>query len=89
MADKLLQKYEKVVKALIPSTPDDSDSSGQMALITIDPALPCFLCNQPATDALVTPAPDQFPSSGTPWLTFPICAACEERQVKSQSAGTS
>ena len=85
MTDRLPQKYQNVAKALIPYT-SQSESSGQMALISIKPALPCFLCNQPASDALIAPAPDKFPSAGTSWLTFPICSACEERQVKSQEA---
>jgi len=84
MTDQLPQKYQSVAKALIPYTSGESESSGHMALISIDPALPCFLCNQPASDALIAPAPDQFPAAGTSWLTFPICSACEERQVKSQ-----
>jgi hypothetical protein len=83
MTERLPQKYQEVARALIPYTP--SGASGQMALITVDPALPCFICSRPATIALITPAPDQSPGAGTPWLTFPICSACEERQVKSQS----
>ena len=86
MTKQLPQKYLDVAKALIPYTADDADSVGQMALIKIDPALPCFLCNQPATDALVTPSPKQFLEGGTAWLTFPICDDCEERQIRSQSA---
>ncbi len=85
MTNNLPQKYQEVAKALIPYTPK-SESAAQMALITIDPALPCFLCNQPAMAALITPTLEQFPSGGSPWLTFPICSACEERQVKSQAA---
>ena len=86
MTEWLPQKYQDVARALIPYTPD-VESSGQMALITIDPALPCFLCTKPASEALIAPAPEQFHgAAGTSWLTFPICAACEERQVKSQSA---
>ncbi len=85
MTERLPQKYQDVAKALIPFTPD-TESSSQMALITIDPALPCFLCTHPASAALIAPAPEQFPgAAGTSWLTFPICAACEERQVKSQT----
>ncbi len=87
MTDNLLQKYQEVAKALIPYTPDP-EASGQMALIKINPVLPCFLCTQPASAALVAPAPDRFPGAGVPWLTFPICSACEERQVKSQAAGS-
>lgn len=86
MTKQLPQKYPEVAKALIPYTPDNADSSGQMVLIKVDPALPCFLCNQPATDALVAPSPDKFTEGGTAWLTFPICAECEERQIKGQSA---
>lgn len=85
MVERLPQKYQNVAKALIPYTPESSDAYGQMVLINVDPALPCFLCQQPATEALVAPAPDQFPGSGTAWLTFPICSDCEERQIKSQS----
>jgi len=86
MTNQLPQKYQGVAKALIPYTPEGEEFEGQMALITIDPPLPCFLCNQPASAALAAPAPDRFPGAGTPWLTFPICSACEERQVKSQVA---
>lgn len=86
MTKPLPQKYLDVAKALIPYTLKDTDSPGQMMLIAIDPALPCFLCNQPAKDALVTPSPEQFLKGGTAWLTFPICEDCEERQIKSQSA---
>ena len=85
MTDRLPQKYQEVAKALIPYTPH-TESSGGMALITVEPALPCFLCTQPASTALIAPAPTQFPgAAATPWLAFPICAACEERQVKSQA----
>ncbi len=86
MTKDVLQKYVEIPKSLIPY-PENTDSSGQtgqMALISIAPALPCFLCNQPASAALITPAPEQFSGASMPWLTFPICAACEERQVKSQ-----
>ena len=86
MVKQLPQKYLDVAKALIPYAPDTTGSPGQMALITLDPALPCFLCNQPATDALVAPSKDKFEGGGTAWLTFPICAECEERQIRSQSA---
>lgn len=88
MVSQLPQKYQKVAKTLIPYTPDDAGTPGQMALIAVDPVLPCFLCNQPASAALVTPAPDRFPGAGTAWLTFPICSSCEERQIKSQAAKT-
>jgi hypothetical protein len=83
MSSQLPQKYQDVAKAVIPYTPDRSSS--QMAVININPALPCFICNQPAKIALITPAPDYAPGGGTPWLTFPICSACERRQVKKQS----
>jgi hypothetical protein len=83
MPRHLPQKYQEVAKALIPYTP--ASSAQQMALITIDPALPCFICNQPATIALTAPAPECAPEGAvTPWLTFPICSACEKRQVKSR-----
>jgi hypothetical protein len=82
MANYLLQKYHEVAQALIPYR----EAQGQMALIAINPSLPCFLCGQPAALALIAPAPDYTaPEGGTPWLTFPLCAACEERQVKSQA----
>ena len=84
MSTRLPQKYQEVAKALIPYTPDRSSS--QMAVITVEPALPCFICNQPANVALITPAPNYaIGAPGTPWLTFPICSACERRQVKKQS----
>ena len=85
MPSNLPQKYQKVAKALIPFTGKTKDTAGQMALISIDPALPCFLCNQPADDALITPSTEHFAGGGTPWLTFPICKDCEERQIKSQT----
>jgi hypothetical protein len=83
MANYLLQKYQEVVKALVPYS--DTEAHGQMALITINPTLPCFLCGQPATIALIAPAPDYASGGGIPWLTFPLCSACEERQVQSQA----
>ena len=83
MTDRLPQKYQEVAKAIIPYTP--SGTSSQLALITIDPALPCFLCGQPGHNALITPAPDQSPRTGRAWLTFPICSACEKRQIHRQS----
>lgn len=86
MANTLLQKYREVAKALVPYIPDEADSSGQMALITISPALPCFLCGQPAATALIAPAREYKVSANTPWLTFPLCPACQERQVPGQSA---
>jgi len=79
----LPQKYQDVAKALIPYTATKTDASGQMALIKIEPALPCFLCSQPAREALIAPTPDRFPSGGQSWITFPICADCEERQIGS------
>ena len=85
MAD-LPEKYKTVAKALIPYTRKKGQASGQMALISIEPALPCFLCGQPARDALVTPSSEHFSGSSRPWLTFPICEECEEPQIKSQSA---
>lgn len=83
MANYLLQKYQEVANALVPY---NAEAQGQMALITISPTLPCFLCGQPAALALIAPAPDYASGGGTPWLTFPLCSACEERQVKSQVA---
>ncbi len=82
MTNYLPQKYQEAAKALIRYVPNRSD---QIALITIDPALPCFICNQPATMALIAPARDQLPGAANAWLTFPICSACEERQIKTQS----
>jgi hypothetical protein len=82
MPKNLPQKYQQVAKEIIPYTPD---TSHQMALIDFEPALPCFICSRPATVALIAPAPEHAHGAGTPWLTFPICSACEERQVKSQS----
>jgi len=80
MAKALPQRYQEVAKSIIPYTPN-TESTGQMVLITVSPALPCFLCNNPAKSALVAPAPDRFPGAGTAWLTFPICADCEERRL--------
>jgi hypothetical protein len=79
----LPQKYQNVAKELIPYTATDTDSTGQMALIKINPALPCFLCNRPAHEALLAPTPDRFPGGGHSWITFPICADCEARQIGS------
>lgn len=81
MTNYLPQKYQEAARALIPYVPSMSD---QIALITIDPALPCFICNQPATMALATPARDQLPGATNAWLTFPICSTCEERQIKTE-----
>ncbi len=86
MTTSLPKKYQTVARAIIPYTPN-TEAAGQMVLISVDPPLPCFLCNRPAKDALVAPAPERFPGGGTAWLTFPICADCEERQIKSQAAG--
>ena len=83
MTNNLPQKYQAVAKAIIPYTPEQSTS--QMALIRVDPALPCFLCGQPARTALIAPAPDYARSPGQAWLTFPICADCEKRQVQHQA----
>ena len=83
MSSQLPQKYQEVAKAIIPYTPDLSSS--QMAVIDINPALPCFICNQPARIALIAPASDYTSVAGTPWLLFPICSDCERRQVKKQS----
>lgn len=83
MTSKLPQIYQEVAKAIIPYTPEQSSS--QMALISIDPALPCFLCGQPARAALIAPAPEYAPGSRTAWLTFPICSDCTRRQVQRQS----
>jgi hypothetical protein len=78
-----LQKYQEVEKAL--TFYGAEYNQGQMALISIDPALPCFLCGEPAIAALIAPARAYESDSGTPWLIFPICPDCEERQVTSQS----
>ena len=83
MTSRLPQKYQDVAKAIIPYAP--IESSSQMALINVDPALPCFLCGQPTRTALIAPAPDQAPGTGRAWLTFPICPACEKRQVHRQA----
>lgn len=79
MTTKLPQKYHDVAKALVPY--QNRAKKGQMALIGIEPALPCVLCGQPATEAIIAPALEQAPGA---WLTFPLCEACEERQVKAQ-----
>jgi hypothetical protein len=81
MANNLPQKYQEVAKALIPYGPQAEETIGQMALMTIDPALPCFICGLPATIALIAPAKDYELDHRKPWLTFPICSACEERQI--------
>lgn len=84
MTSKLPQKYQDVAKAIIPYTPEHS--SNQLALIKVDPALPCFLCGQPARAALIAPAPQYASGAATAWLTFPICSGCEQRQVQQQFA---
>lgn len=81
MTTNLPQKYQDVAREIIPYVPEESD---QIALISIDPALPCFICNQPATKALITPARQHVPSDVRAWLTFPICRNCEKRQIKSR-----
>jgi hypothetical protein len=80
----LPQKYQDVAKALIPYPFDETESPGQMMLISIDPTLPCFLCSHQASSALTAPAPDKYSGGGTAWLTFPICKDCEKRQIKHQ-----
>ena len=80
----LPQKYSEIPKALIPYVPAASE---RVALITIDPALPCFICSQPATYALIVPAAEHLPSAPAAWLTFPICTSCEERQIQGQAEG--
>jgi hypothetical protein len=57
MANYLLQKYQEVAKTLVPY---NAEAQGQMALININPTLPCFLCGQPAALALIAPAPECF-----------------------------
>lgn len=84
MAEMLPQKYEEIVRALTPYVSEQT-ASGQMALITIEPALPCFICGEPATEALIAPAREYELGNRRPWLTFPICPTCEERQIGSQS----
>lgn len=81
----LPQKYEDVAKAIIPYIADQAETQ-QMALIKIDPSLPCFLCGKPATLALAAPAPQYAQGQTVPWLTFPICQKCETAQVQGQSA---
>ena len=77
----LPQKYEKVARELIPY--QASKAFHQLGLIKIEPALPCVLCNGPATEAIISPAPDQAPGT---WLTFPICSSCEERQIRTETS---
>jgi hypothetical protein len=83
MSNMLPQKHEEMVRALTPYVSEQT-ASGQMALITIEPALPCFICGEPATEALIAPAREYEVDHRLPWLTFPICPACEERQVWGQ-----
>ena len=80
MTTNLPQKYHEVAKSLVPYK--SRKKRGQMALISIKPALPCVLCGRPASEAIIAPAREQAPGA---WLTFPICEACEERQVKAQA----
>ena len=80
----LPKKYKDVAKAIIPYVPENTESQ-QMALINIEPSLPCFLCGNPANMALAAPAPEYAHGSAVPWLTFPICRRCETAQVQSQS----
>ncbi len=83
MTTLLPQIYREMAKELIPFTPDQSDKIG---MITIDPPLPCFICNQPAGKALIAPAKEHSPAADAmAWLTFPICSNCEKRQVKRAS----
>lgn len=78
MKTYLPQKYQQAAVAIIPYTPTPTQEE-QIMLISIDPTLPCFLCNQPATMALSLPPKE---GSGAAWLMFPICVSCEERQVR-------
>ena len=82
MTTTLPQKFQAVAKALVPYVPD---TSHQMALISVEPPLPCFICAQPAQAALIAPAPGHFSGAAAAWLTFPICADCEQRQVGGQT----
>ena len=75
----LPQKYEKVARELIPY--QAREAYQQLGLIKIEPALPCVLCNGPATEAIIAPASDQAPGT---WLAFPICSSCEERQIRTE-----
>jgi len=83
MTKNLPQKYQDVAKAIIPYMPEKRET-GQMMLIEVKPALPCFLCGNPAEAALITPAEEYASGHSRPWLTFPICADCEKRQVARQ-----
>jgi hypothetical protein len=84
MSEMLPQKYDEIVRALTPYVSEQT-GSGQMALISIEPALPCFICGEPANEALIAPAREYELGSSQPWLTFPICPTCEERQVRGQA----
>ncbi len=77
MPTNLPQIYQEVAREVIPYK--SRQAHGKMALIAINPALPCVLCSGPATNAIIAPAPEQAPGA---WLTFPICNSCEERQVR-------
>lgn len=79
----LPQKYEEVAKSLIPYVSEQTETH-QMALISVEPALPCFLCGRPATKALAAPAKHVQHQTVSPWLTFPICPNCEATQIGSQ-----
>jgi hypothetical protein len=81
MPTNLPQKYVAVAKDVIPYQPEEPHKVG---LITFEPALPCVICQHPATTAIIAPAPDKTPGA---WLSFPICPACEERQIRSHMAG--
>jgi len=85
MPTYLPQKYQDVVRDMIPYVPEKSE---QIGLITIEPALPCFICGQPATQALITPAQEHLPAAVMAWLTFPICDNCEQRQIIAQPGDT-
>lgn len=77
MTTNLPAKYIAVAKELIPY--QGEETTHQMGLIQIEPALPCVLCNRPATNAIIAPAPEQVPGA---WLAFPICDTCEVRQIR-------
>jgi hypothetical protein len=83
MTSLLPQKYQEIAREIIPFS---GKKPQQLGVITIDPALPCFLCTNPATNAIIVPAPEQTPGA---WLAFPICDTCEERQIKHVAANRS
>jgi hypothetical protein len=85
MTTQLPQLYRDAARSLIAYA---SNTSEQIAMITIDPALPCFICSQPATKALITPAQEHLPNAAMAWLTFPICDGCEKRQIITQAGGS-